>query len=146
MLGCVTGIGLFFKYSPKKAQLLEGTINQENIAKDINNRISTTKIKLFCETRWIKRHVCWKKCMTYDPLLKTLHKINTEHGRDNKIADAAYSLMNSCTDPTFIVALNVCSYSLGFTKPLSVMLQATSVNIIRAYTSINIIQSQLNTL
>ena len=46
MLGCVTEIGLFFKYSPKRAQLLEGTIKQENIAKDIDNRISTTKIKL----------------------------------------------------------------------------------------------------
>ena len=49
--GCVTEIGLFFKYSPKRAQLLEGTIKQENIAKDIDNRISTTKMKLFCETR-----------------------------------------------------------------------------------------------
>ena len=32
MLGSVTEIGLFFKYSPWRAQLLEGTIKQENIA------------------------------------------------------------------------------------------------------------------
>ena len=54
--------------------------------------------------------------------------------------------MKNITDPTFTVALDVCSYSLGFTKPLSVMLQATSVDIIKAYTSINLIQSQLKTL
>ena len=54
--------------------------------------------------------------------------------------------MKSITDPTFIVALNVWFYSLGFTKPLSVILQATSMDIIKAYTSINLIQSQLKTL
>ena len=147
MLGCVTEIGLFFKYSPKRAQLLEGTIKQENIAKDPDNRMSTTKIKLFCETRWIERHVELEEMYDlYDPLLKTLHKINTEYGWDNKTADAAYSLMKSITDPTFIVALNVCSYSLVFTKLLSAILQATSMGIIKAYTSINLIQSQLKTL
>ena len=36
----------------------------------------------------------------YDPLLKTLHKINTEYGWDNKTADVAYSLMKSITNPT----------------------------------------------
>ena len=77
--------------------------------------------------------------------LETLHKINTEHGLDNKTADAAYGPMKSITDPTFIVALNVCSYSLGFTKPLSVMLQATSMDIMKAYTSMNLINSKLKT-
>ena len=50
------------------------------------------------------------------------------------------------TDPTFIVALNVCSYTLGFTKPLSVMLQATSADIIKAYNNINLVQTQLQVL
>ena len=81
----------------------------------------------------------------YDSLLNTLDKMNTEHAWDNKTADAAYSLRKSITTPTFIVALNVCSYNLGFTKPLSVMLQATSMNIIKAYTSTKLIQSQLKT-
>ena len=114
---CVTEIGLFFKYSPKRAQPLEGTLKQENIAKDIDNRTSTTKIKLFCETRWIEWHAALEEMYDlYDPLLKTLHKINTEHGRNSKISNAAYSLMKCITNPTFIVALNVCSYTLGFTK------------------------------
>ena len=39
----------------------------------------------------------------YDPLLKTLHKINTEHEWDSKTTDETYSLMKSITDPTFTV-------------------------------------------
>ena len=54
--------------------------------------------------------------------------------------------IKSITDPTFIVALNVCSYTLGFTKPLSVILQATSADIIKAYNNINFIQTQLQVL
>ena len=108
MLGCMTEIGLFFKYSPKRAQHLEGTIQYENIVKDIDNRTDTTKIKLFCQTRWIERYVVLEEMHgLYDPLLKTLHKINTEHGCSNKTADAAYSFMKSITDSTFIVVLNV---------------------------------------
>ena len=57
-----------------------------------------------------------------------------------------YSLIKSITDPTFIVALNVCSYTVGFTKPLSVMLQATSADIIKAYNNINLVQTQLQVL
>ena len=147
MLGCVTQIGLFFKYSTKRAQLLDGSVKQENLAKDIDNRISSTKIKLFHETRWIERHVVLEEMYDlYDPLLKTLCKINTKYGWDNKTADAAYSLIKRITNPPFIVALNVCYYTLGFSKPLSMMLQATSMDIIKAYTSINLIQSQMNTI
>ena len=94
---------------------------------------------------WIERHVVLEEMYDlYDSLLKTLHKINTEHGWDNERADAAYSVMKSTTNPTFIVTLNVCSYSLGFKKPLSMMLQATSMDIVKTYTSINLIQSRVN--
>ena len=75
----------------------------------------------------------------------TLQKIATEKGWDCK-TNSAYSLTKSITDPTFIVALNVCSYTLGFTKPLSVMLQATSADIIKAYNNINLVQTQLQVL
>ena len=82
----------------------------------------------------------------YEPLLTTLQKIATEKGWDCKTANSAYSLIKSITDPTFIVALNVCSYTLRFTKPLSVMLQATSADIIKAYNNIQLVQTQLHVL
>ena len=90
---------------------------------------------------------CWEEIIAlYEPLLTTLQKIATEKGWDCKTANSAYSLIKSITDPTFIVALNVCSYTLGFTKPLSVMLQATSADIIKAYNNINLVQTQLQVL
>ena len=50
--------------------------------------------------------------------------------------NSAHSLMKSLTDPTFLVALNVCAYVLGFTKPLSIMLQATAMDVITGYQNI----------
>ena len=50
------------------------------------------------------------------------------------------------TDTKFIVGLNVYSYTVGFTKPLSVMLQATSADIIKAYNNIKLVQTQLQVL
>ena len=53
--------------------------------------------------------------MLYEPLLKILEKITTERGWDNKSTDSSHGLTKSLTDPTFPLALNVCSYVLGFT-------------------------------
>ena len=137
MLSCVTEVGLFFKYSPKRSHVLEATLLEYNMMKNVDKRINTAKIKLFCATRWVERHLVLEEIIAlYEPFLTTLQKIATEKGWDCKTANSAYSLIKSITDPTFIVALNVCSYTLGFTKPLSVMLQATSADIIKAYITI----------
>ena len=77
----------------------------------------------------------------YEPLLNTLEKIATERGWDNKATDSEHSLMKSLTDPTFLVALNVCSYVLGFTKPLSIMLETIAMNVITAYQNIRLVKT-----
>ena len=147
MLTCVTEIGLFFKYSPKRAQLLESIIIAENRKREPSKKMNTTKIKLLCETRWNERHVVLEEIhIMCEHLLKTLGKITTEMGRENKAIDSAHSLMKSLTDPTFLVGLNVCSYILGFTKPLSIMLQATAMDVITAYQNIRLVKEQLKTL
>ena len=56
------------------------------------------------------------------PILKTLEKISSKKGWDHKAMDQAYGLIKNLTEPTFLVALRVCAYTLGFTKPLSTML------------------------
>ena len=146
MLTCVTEIGLFFKYSPKRAQLLEFIIIAENMKREPSKKMNTTKIKLFCETRWTQRHVVLEEIhIMYEHLLKTLEKITTERGWDNKATDSAHSLMKSLNDPTFLVGLNVCSYVLGFMKPLSIMLQATAMDVITAYQNIRLVKDQLKT-
>ena len=137
---------MFFKYSRKRAQLLESIIIAENMKREPSKKINTTKIKLFCETRWIQRHMVLEEIhMSYEPLLKALEKLTTERGLDNKATNSARSLMKSLTDPTFPVALNLCSYVLGFTKPLSILLQATAMDVITAYQNIRLVNEQLKT-
>ena len=69
----------------------------------------------------------------YDALLKTLHKINTKN--------SWYSLQ-----PYEEHHHSIIIGGLDFTEPLSVMLQATSMDFIKAYRSINLVQSQWKTL
>ena len=52
MLTCVTEFGLF-KYSPKRTQLLESIIITKNMKREHSKKMNPTKIKLFCEIRWI---------------------------------------------------------------------------------------------
>ena len=85
MLTCVTKIGLFFKYSPKRVQLLESIIIAENMKREPSKKLNTIKIKLFCKTRWIQRHVVLEDIhILHKPLLKTLEKITTERGMEQQ--------------------------------------------------------------
>ena len=146
MLTCVIEIGLF-EYSPKRAQLLESVIIAEDMKGEPSKKMDTTKIKLFCETRWIQRQVVLEEIhMLYKPLLKTLEKITTDRGWDNKATDSTHSFMKCLADPTFVVVLNVCSYVLCLTKPLSIMLQATVMDVITAYQNIRLVKEQSKTL
>ena len=78
--------------------------------------------------------------------MTTLQKIATEKEWDCKTVNSAYSLIKSMTNTTFIVALNVCSYTLVFTKPASAMFQATSTDMIKEYNNINLVQKQFQVL
>ena len=69
-----------------------------------------------------------------------------EAGSDCKSINAAHGFMINITDSTYLVALNVCANTLGFTKPLSVMLQGTSIDVIAAYSNTEVICRQLKTL
>ena len=60
--------------------------------------------------------------------------------------DQAYVLTKNLTESTFLVALRVCAYTLGFTKPLSAMLQVTSMDVIDGYKHIELVKEQLKTL
>ena len=117
MLSSMTELGLFFKYSPKRTMLLESIIDEENKKSDRKKKIPVQKVKVFCETRWIQRHVVLQEVqLLYEPILQTLETITLEKGWDRKNIDLANGLLKNITESTFLVALNVCSYTLGFTK------------------------------
>ena len=143
----MTELGLFFKYSPKRTMLLESIIDEENKKSDRKKKIPVQKVKVFCETRWIQRHVVLEEVqLLYEPILQTLETITLEKGWDRKTIDLAHGLLKNITEPTFLVALNVCSYTLGFTKQLSLMLQGTAMDVIEAYKEIKLVKTKLNSL
>ena len=84
--------------------------------------------------------------LLYEPILQTLETITSEKGWDRKTVDSANGLLKNITESTFLVALNVCSYTLGFTKQLSSMLQGTAMDVIEAYHQIKLVKTQLNSL
>ena len=103
MLGTLTELGLFFKYSPKRSKLLKSVIMEENERRDCDRKINTTKIKVFCETRWVEWYIVLEEVkLLYDPILKTLEKITTEKGWDHKTIDRAHGLLRNITDSAFI--------------------------------------------
>ena len=82
----------------------------------------------------------------YEPILQTLETITLEKGWDCKTIDLANGLLKNITESTFLVALNVCSYTLDFTKQLSSMLQGTAMDVIEAYKQIKLVKTKLNSL
>ena len=88
----------------------------------------------------------WKRFNSCEPILKILEKISSEKVWDCKTMDQAYGLTKNLTESAFLVALRVCAYTLGFTKPLSAMLQGTSMHVIDGYKHIELVKEQLKTL
>ena len=73
MLSCVTEIALFFKYFPKTLHVLPVNILEYNIMKNIDKRINSVNINLFCTTKWVDRHLVIEGIIgLYQPLQTTL--------------------------------------------------------------------------
>ena len=149
MLCEIKSAGLFFRGSPKRSRLLEGTI--ENLNGERREQIPLQKLKLLCETRWIERHTALQDFVVLsEPLMHCLEVIRTQSDGQNwgtKTVTEANGLLASLTTASFIVAC-VCACYLfnGFTRSLSVMLQGTSMDVIKAYEQINLIVEELQTV
>ena len=102
-----------FQVLPKRLHVLEATLLEYNMMKNVDKRINTAKIKLFFATRWVERHLVLEEIIAlYEPLLTTLQKIATEKGWDCKTANSAYSLIKSITmaiiAETELIAPRIC--------------------------------------
>ena len=103
MLSSMTELGLFFKYSPKRTMLLESMIDEENKKSNRKKKIPVQKVKVFCETRWIQRHVVLEEVqLLYEPILQTLDTITSEKGWDHKTVDLANGLLKTLRNLHFL--------------------------------------------
>ena len=58
MLETLKQLGLFFKYSPKRSiRLLKNCIQDYNDDPNHIDKISKSKFHVFCETRWVEKHL-----------------------------------------------------------------------------------------
>ena len=98
------------------------------------------KLHVLCETRWVERHTSFTDFQQlYEPLLHSLETIHRVNGWDTKSVTDASGLLNQITSSNFIAAFQTCRYLFGFTKGLSILLQGSTMDLIRAYNEINLI-------
>lgn len=135
-------VGLFFKYSPKRQRTFEVSIDQVTN----EDRLTKSKIKPLCETRWVERHTAFDDLSAlYQPLLDCLDFIQRNENRrfDSKTVNEASGLNTQLRSSQFLVSFVICQYIFGFTKGLSRLLQGTSMDIVTAYKQVDHVTAEL---
>ena len=147
MLSVLTSVGLFYKYSPKRQRQLEVSLETYNSQlQNTTGAIKKSKLKTMCQTRWIEQHTCMEDFDDmYTALCMCLNDItgNSDGKWDGKAVTEAQGLRHSISTPGFISAFKVNLHVFGFTKPLSILLQGSTMDIITAYDEIHVVKKIL---
>ena len=107
----------------------------------VDNTTPTVKVKDLCRTRWIYRHEAYENfSLLYTYLADVIEAIcdnDTSRGEmnwDNKTIVAANGLSKMYHSFSFILSFVVTTNAMSIIKPISVKLQYTSYDIVKAYT------------
>jgi Domain of unknown function (DUF4371)/hAT family C-terminal dimerisation region len=128
MMGTLTELCIFFKYSPKRHKRLQ----------DMITRLcpETTRQKLvdLCKTRWVARHDALEVFGTlYVAVVETLYDIMDNPNLWNQESlSKANSIKLSITQFDFLLAFIVCRNVLRYIQPLTVSLQRRTIDICAA--------------
>ncbi|XP_062595498.1 uncharacterized protein LOC134256845 [Saccostrea cucullata] len=141
LLDALKQFGIFFHYSPKRSRRLEKavtTVNEGRPAKDV---ITKSKMKIFCETRWVEKITLRDFEDLYEALLNCLDAIGfSERGWDGKAVTEAYGFMRRITECTFIVSFQTVLRLFGYLMGLSKKLQGTDIDVIQAYDMVELVK------
>ena len=124
MLDTLKGLGIFFKYSPKRSRRLEKAIEETQESTD-GTKQKKKKFKVFCETRWVEKHTC------LDDFEDSISQ--QERCLDGKAIVEANGLLKKITDPCFIFTFTVVHHFFGYFSGLSKKLQGSTIDIEQAY-------------
>ena len=99
------------------------------------NNEKRKKLKELCHTRWVERHDSFEVFVNlYKPLVNCLETIVLETSNWNReTRQDANSLLHSLLRFPMLVALVITREVLLITKALSIKLQGTYVDMVRAY-------------
>lgn len=142
MLDSMKQLGIFFRYSPKRSRRLEQAVATVNEGKPKEHIITKSKMKIFCETRWVEKITTLQDFEDmYEALLICLDAIGlSERGWDGKAVTDAYGLMKRITDSMFIVSFQTVLHIFGYMKGLSKKLQGTEMDVIQAYDIVELVK------
>ena len=102
------------------------------------------KLKIFCRTRWLKRHDSFEIFIDiYQPLTTCLDLIADERPDEwNRETRAdTHSFILSLSQFSFIVAVVLTQKILSYTKGLSTKLQGRYIDDIRAYHDVELVKT-----
>ena len=125
----------FFNWSPTKEFALTSNTPKEKHA----------KLKMLCQTRWIERHVAIDTIISLLPhIVKTLEEYSEKYHTRKPNSPSASSLLKTATDFTFIVVLYIIRGCLSYLKGVSKSLQRKSLDVVAAFSQINLVRETLS--
>ena len=149
MLGTLKETCNFFKYSPKRNNLLLCVIE-----KDSPDAKKTT-LKNMCKTRWVERHEAYEVFFAlFLCIMRALEVMANERLFAGQCGDAAWSwdidtknkasgLANAISSFSFIITLLTAMECLSVLKPLSVKLRKRDLDVYEANTHSNKVTDDL---
>ena len=144
MYSAITETAKFFHNSAKRQVFLE---------KVVDNRTPTVKVKDLCGTRWVFRHEAYENFrLLYTYLVEVMEAVcenDTSYGEmdwDHKTVVAANGLSKMYHSFSFIISFVVTRNAMSIIKPISVKLQYTSYDIVKAYYRVEEVVKELHAI
>lgn len=141
MFGTVQKVAVFFGESAKRMAYLETAIDGYDSVS-----ITHKRLKKHCQTRWVEQADALLVFLElFDATVDALRSLAL-NARDTNTSSAANVLHSAITEFSFIVAVAITSSLLNYTKPLSVKLQQTGLDLCKAMNEVNDVMKILQNL
>ena len=141
VMDCADSVVSFFNNSPKHRLFFEKCVEDEQ---DANAQFEhRTKPQALCCTHWVERHDVFEVFIyLYRPFITCLQTIALSPAADwnRQTRQDANSLLHSLVCFPLLVALIVTREVLLITKGLSIKLQGTYVDTVRAYREVSLVK------
>jgi len=137
MFGTVQKTAVFFSESAKRMNYLEEAISE------VHDGSERVRLKKHCSTRWVEQaDALCVFVQLYNAVVVALDRIQKEC--DGHTASSANVLCSAICQFGFLVALVTAEFILNYTKPLSVLLQKSGLDLCAASAEVLIVQETLS--
>ena len=139
-MGTMHDICNFFKFSPKTESLLLAKIEE------LCSESSHMKLKDICKTSWVQRLDSMEVLLELpDAVIEVLHNIKMNETRiwDAESSTKASGLYHAILTFDFLFTLTVTRKTLALTKGLTVKLQSCTVDVLKSYQDIKLVQDAM---